>query len=378
MSDIGLGPPVTEKRPIGLRQRLLRLAASPGFQKWAAAFPLTRRTTRREGEAMFDLVSGFVQTQCLAALVEFGTLDVLVDRPQSLARLASLARVPAPRMAVLLDAGIALGLLAREGDAFQITVRGAALTAVPGLKDMIAHHAVLYRDLSDPARFFRGETETELARFWPYVFGEGADQDPETAHRYSRLMAESQALVASETLATVNLTRHSVLLDVGGGTGAFLDAALRVTPGLKGILFDLPQVSAAASERFAGSPLANRVEIRSGSFRDDSLPLGADAISLVRVLYDHADDTVSRLLNKVHSALQPGGMLLVSEPMKGQPAPSRAGDVYFPVYTLAMETGRTRRPAEIAEMVRSAGFAEVSHRKTRRPFITSVITARRL
>ena len=41
---------------------------------------------------------------------------------------------------------------------------------------MIAHHDVLYRDLADPVAFFRGETDTELARFWPYVFAAGQSE----------------------------------------------------------------------------------------------------------------------------------------------------------------------------------------------------------
>ena len=44
-----------------------------------------------------------------------------------------------------------------------MTRRGARLVGVPGLDAMIKHHDILYRDLSDPAAFFRGETETELA-----------------------------------------------------------------------------------------------------------------------------------------------------------------------------------------------------------------------
>lgn len=326
---------------------------------------------------MFDLVSGFVHTQCLTALVSLGTLDLLADEPRTLRHLASSASVPLVRMQILLNAGIALGLLTRNGERFGLTVRGAALTGVPGLRDMIKHHAILYRDLSDPVAFFRGETNPELAEFWPYVFGDGAAEDPGTAARYSRLMADSQALVADETLGCVNLTRHSHLLDVGGGTGAFLTAALRVTPGLKGTLFDLPAVTSAARERFGANGLDDRITIVPGSFRDQALPQGADVISLIRVLYDHADQTVAALLLKARDALPENGQLIVSEPMTGGASPSRAGDAYFAIYTLAMQTGRARSPQAIVEAVKDAGFVDVRHRRTCRPFVTTVVTARK-
>lgn len=378
MSDVGLGPAIDPPKAAGLRQRFLKLVASRGFQKWAARFPLTRGITRREGEAMFDLVAGFAHTQCLSALVSFGTLDILLAKgPLSLRRLASVAGVPQDRMRVLLDAGVALGLLRFKDDIYSLTRRGAALTGVPGLADMIRHHAVLYRDLADPEAFFRGETRPELARFWPYVFGAGAVDDPETAERYSHLMTETQALVADETLAAVSLRGFRCLMDVGGGTGAFLRAAMQANSQLDGVLFDLPDVVANVGDHIPQPGSAQRIRIVPGSFRDDPLPEGSDVISLVRVLYDHSDNTVSRLLGNVFNALPSGGMLLVSEPMTGGDAPTRAGNAYFAIYTMAMETGRTRSPEQVCQAMRMAGFTEVRTHRTYRPFVTSVVTGRK-
>ena len=113
------------------------------------------------------------------------------------------------------------------------------------------HHPVLYRDLSDPVAFFRGETQPELAGFWPYVFGAGGAADPELAARYSALMADSQGLVAADTLGLVDLSGVRRLMDVGGGTGAFLAAVGAAHPTLEMVLFDLPAVVPGAEARFA-------------------------------------------------------------------------------------------------------------------------------
>jgi demethylspheroidene O-methyltransferase len=356
---------------------LARLAASPGFQSWAARFPLTKGLVRREGDAMMDLVAGFVHSQALAALVEFGTLSAIVDSPRTTDALARLAGAPPDRMQVLLRAAAALGLIRARKGRWHATVRGAALAGVPGLPQMIRHHAVLYRDLADPAAFFRGETDTELARFWPYVFGAGAAEDPDRAARYSALMADSQALVAEDTLAAVSLKGVRCLMDVGGGTGAFLAAAGHRWPDLRLRLVDLPAVVPGATARFAAEGLADRTEIVPLSFRDAPLPDNADAISLVRVLYDHADTTVRDLLAKAHVALPPGGRLIVSEPMAGGDRPDRAGDAYFAPYCLAMGTGKARSAAEIAALLAEAGFSDVRALRPARPYVTSVVTARR-
>ncbi|MEM7295472.1 MAG: SAM-dependent methyltransferase, partial [Pseudomonadota bacterium] len=89
------------------------------------------------------------------------------------------------RMEVLLRAGVALGILReRRNGRYDLSLRGASLLGVPGLLDMIRHHKVFYRDLPEPAAFFRRETETELANFWPYVFGAGERFAAADAERY--------------------------------------------------------------------------------------------------------------------------------------------------------------------------------------------------
>ena len=370
--------PPTPARSVG-GGWLNRLAASPAVQARLAGVPILRRFVRAEGRAIFDLVSGFVNSQALMALVELDVPKMLAAGPMTTAAVAQRTGLLPDRALILLRAGAAMGLLARRRDGqFRLTTRGAALSGVPGLQGMILHHRVLYGDLSDPVAFLRGQTDPGLARFWPYVFGAGAAADPEAAARYSRLMTDTQGMVAEETLQLADLSGVCRLMDVGGGTGAFVAAAARRYPGLALTLFDLPAVVAGAPAVLAQNGLSGRVDIRPGSFRDDALPQGHDAISLVRVLYDHSDDTVRALLARVHAALPPGGRVIVSEPMLGGDRPDPITDTYFAFYTLAMGTGRTRSAAEIAGLLLEAGFTAVALRPGYRPFVTSVVTAARL
>lgn len=350
---------------------IARLAGSRAFQSWAARVPGLSRFVRREGQAIFDVMQGFVRSQVLTALVELDVLTDLSGGPRTPAAMAAPRGLTVDRMAALLQAGAGIGLLKRRRDgSFALTTRGTAFLTVPGLPSMVRHHAVLYRDLADPVAFLRGETAPELARFWPYVFGAAAAEDPATASTYSRLMSDSQALVAEDTLDLVDLRPVRHLMDVGGGTGTFLRAVAVRHAHLRLTLFDLPAVVAQA-------PVGGRLSVVPGSFRDDALPQGADAISLVRVLYDHSDATVAALLSRVHAALPPGGMVMISEPMGGGDRPDPGTDVYFAFYCMAMRTGRVRSGAEISALLKGAGFSSVTLPRCRRPFVTSVLTARK-
>jgi demethylspheroidene O-methyltransferase len=332
--------------------------------------PGLRGIARTEGAALFDLMQGFVQSQMLTALVELRVLHMLADGPASPEALAQRAGVPVERMAILAQAGAGMGVMVRRGQKFKLSRRGAAFLGVPGLADMVRHHSVLYKDLTDPVAFIRGETDPDLARFWPYVFGATGPMDPDVAARYSRLMTDSQGIVAQDALRLIDMKDVKQLLDIGGGTGAFLRAVRAHYPDIALVLFDLPDV-------VAGAALPADVARHGGSFRSDPLPMGADAISLVRVLYDHADETVAALLAKVYAALPPGGRVLIIEPMSGGTKPDPQTDVYFAVYTLAMQTGRTRSGAEIATMLAKAGFTGISRPKAARAYVTGVVEARK-
>lgn len=340
--------------------------------------PISRRIARRDGAEIFDILQGFVKSQVLLALVELDILQDLLERPRTAQQLGLSTGIPSDRMRRLLQAGSALGLLRRQRKGFfTLSRRGAAILGVPGLIQMIRHNQVFYADMADPVALLRGEEETGLSRFWPYVMSAPDDLATDTVEQYTTLMADSQHLVAQDTLRMVDLRDVHTLMDVGGGSGSFLTAALRRHPNLKGLLFDLPGVQPAARRNFEAAGLTPRVTLAAGSFRDGRIPDGADAISLVRVLYDHDDRTVADLLKKANAALPEGGRLVISEPMSGGLRPEASGDVYFNFYTMAMGTGQVRSARRIGEMCEAAGFGDIRIPRAARPYVTSVVTCRK-
>lgn len=376
MTDIGQSrPPGPINHLVDRVQKWgLNKIASPDFQRWAASFSLTRGFVRRDAAQLYDLVAGFVYSQTLLACIELGVLRAAQRGPISPDELAARHDIATARMETLCQAAAAVGLLVRQRcGTYRLGRLGAAALGVPGLEAMILHHKTFYRDLADPMALMRSESETELSRFWPYVLGQSGDPGPDVVSAYSELMAASQYLVAEETLDAVSLDGATGLTDIGGGTGVFLGHVARRYPSLDLHLFDLPGVINAAQGADGNPTIAKTA----GSFLTDALPVHGDAVSLIRVLYDHDDDTVSRLLARVSSALPPGGRIIVSEPMSGGDAPCRAGDAYFGFYTMAMTTGRPRSPAQHIQLLNAAGFTAARHHPTRRPFLTSVVSARK-
>lgn len=357
------------------REQLLRSAT---FRRWAQALPMTRWIARRRAAEVFDLMAGFVYSQVLLAVVRLELLERLAAHgPQTVASLSASLGLPLSSCERLLRAAVAVQLLeVRVGGRYGLGRRGAPLAADAGLRALVCHHQALYRDLSDPVALLRGDTGPgELARFWPYALQAGDAGNAPQAKAYSALMAATQPMVAEQLLQVYPLHQHRRLLDVGGGEGAFACAAALHSPGLRVEVFDLPEVAKRARTKLALAGLGARSQVWPGSFLTDSLPLGADLITLIRVVHDHNDEAVVTLLRAVCSALAPGGQLLLAEPMADTQGASAMGDAYFGFYLLAMGQGKPRSAAELTALLLQAGFERVRPLRTRMPLLLQLLVA---
>jgi len=359
----------------GLRDFLL---SSRRFQRFAAAFPLTRPIARRRAAALFDLCAGFVYSQVLVACVHQRLFAQLRGGPLSVSTLATRASIPPDAMKTLLEAAASLQLLESRGrERYGLGPLGAAMLGNSGIAAMVEHHAALYADLADPIALLRGERdEGRLARYWPYAgLPTPSGLTREAVSPYTALMSASQPMVAEMVLAAYSFARHRCLLDVGGGDGSFLVAAGQQAPRLEMKLFDLPAVAAIARERLLAASLGGRVSVAEGNFLADPLPKGADVISLIRVVHDHDDAAVLSLFARVREAMPKDGILVIGEPMSG---PSGADPVsaYFALYLHAMGSGRPRSFAALQKLLKQSGFSDVHRRQTRIPMIASVVVAR--
>jgi demethylspheroidene O-methyltransferase len=365
-------------RILGWRDRLL---GSHRFQLFAARAPIFRGIARKRSTELFDIAVGFVYTQVLFSCVQLKLFDMLESGPLPLAEIARRTALSADAADRLTSAAIAIRLLERRsGGRIGLGMLGAALNGAPGVKAMMHHNQVLYRDLADPVALLRGETgPTALSRYWPYAADAAARQGitPDDVAAYTDLMAESQGFVADDILDAFDVSRHRRLMDVGGGDGSFLRSAGRRAARLELALVDLPPVVETARQRFAAAGMEARAALHGQDFQNTPLPEGADLISLVRVVHDHDDPVVRGLFASAYAALPPGGVLMVAEPMAGMPGAEAMADAYFGFYLLAMGTGRARTPKTIEMMLKQAGFAEVRPVATRRPLLTALMLAKK-
>ncbi|WP_210271778.1 methyltransferase [Peteryoungia desertarenae] len=333
---------------------------------------------------MFHLVSGFVHSQILWTCVRLDLFNVLVDRCLSTNELAKHCDLPIDRMRLLLQQAERLGLiLSQTNDRWLLDDAGAVIASDRGLALMVLHHQMFYRDLLKPDDLLRSQyPQTELASYWAYAHHQAPEAiGDENCAPYSELMRESQAMMTDCILGSHHFGNYRTVTDVGGGEAAFLTALGQRYNKPYLSLFDLPAVAKRARKRLEEAKLTQRAEVHGGDFSKDELPadrLGKDdCVTLIRILCDHDDDRVLRILRNLHRSMQPGCHLIVAEAMAGKSGGSRLAALYFSHYFLAMGSGRCRSTDEIRALLTEAGFVAFRARTSTNPLLATLVLAQR-
>ena len=358
----------------------VKVFSSTKVHEAIAKVPILRALINYEGNKIHEIMSGFVYSQILHLLIYLDVFQFLKKEGRSLDEVSQFLEIANERSLLLLRGGCALNLICYKRNKYWLTRVGAQIIGVPGLMDMIQHNQILYRDLLDPVKLLHGSGETELSQFWPYVRKEGEKKkiSAQVSSEYSKLMQTSQRLVADQTLQSYSFKGVKRILDIGGGTGAFLLAVKSKYPSIEATLFDLPNViNVARSNHQKIDDIVGPLNFCPGDFLKDEFPSNHDVVSLVRVLYDHEDSTVELLLKRIYEALPNGGSLLITEPMSGGSKAMRSSDCYFSFYTMAMTTGKVRSYEEHKAILLRAGFSNIVKHVVSAPFITQVMSAKK-
>jgi hypothetical protein len=187
-------------------------------------------------------------------------------------------------------------------------------------------------------------------------------------------VAFNSAMAAGATLQALALERGldwsgvRTVCDVGGGTGAALEYLLSGNEDLVGVLFDLPEVIAAARPALTDGHLSGRCQVVGGSFFDD-IPARADRYLLLAVVHDWDDEQACRLLSNTAAALgEDGRAVVVEQVLSAQPRDefARSSDLLM----AALASGRERTEAQFDALFRQSRL-----RVTRRTVLATGFTA---
>ncbi|HMA94611.1 MAG TPA: methyltransferase [Polyangiaceae bacterium] len=184
-------------------------------------------------------------------------------------------------------------------------------------------------------------------------------QTPAASDVFNRAMVTMTAQTTAAVLAAYDLSSTRNLVDVGGGLGQFVMAAVSRYSQLRATLFEMAHLEEAAAKRIADAGYRDRIDIVAGDFFKDPLPFAADLYVLMNILHDWSDAEAVRILGRVRDALRPDARLLVIEMVLPEDGKLSIASVLDLQMLLLFDGGRERTVAEFHALFAEAGLRMV-------------------
>jgi hypothetical protein len=297
----------------------------------------------------------FLYPAALRAAAQLEVAEHLTDGPRDVTELAELTGTNGPYLRRLLRFLASHGTFREDEDGrFHLTPQADLLRA-DAPRSMRA--AVLmstqdgwWQSAADLAEAVRSGEPAFDRRFGQPVFAYLAEH-PENGPLFDAGMAAYSAGDIGHIIDGYDFPNDGVMVDVGGGRGTLLLAALRARPALRGILLDQEKVLAGNVLPELGAD--DRWETVTADFFS-SVPAG-DLYTIKNVLHDWNDDQCVRILENCRRAMNPGARLLAVDtviPPGNDPHFGKTLDILM----LLLLPGQGRTQPEFERIFERAGF----------------------
>ncbi|MGE5596585.1 MAG: methyltransferase [Hyphomicrobiales bacterium] len=304
---------------------------------------------------IYALQDGAVRAQALAFCLRTGLFDRLEESPRTFEELREALSLPARVAPALVAFLVSERLLERREDGRLANTPAASAFLVRSSPRYVGGRGLLFAGFYDAI----GHLPEALATGKPWtpggqhdMFGGFAEADQEW---FADGMFANAVHGARWLMEQVDFGQFRRLLDVGGNAGGYSLTIAAAHPDLQATIADLPAVRPLAERRIREAGLEERVTFVEASFFEDSLPRGHDAILLSSILHDWAEGDCLRILANCTRALEPGGTIVVTEPMlqadyTGPHHPAASG------LTMVVLGGENRTQAQICALLERSGF----------------------
>jgi len=326
-------------------------------------------------EAVLQMLNAAWISHAVRTMAVLDLADHLAAGPRTPGELAEATASHAPTLSRFLRTLAALGLCATDDEGrVRLTPRGEILRAdAPGsvrpyaLAIHAPHVERAWDGLAEAVRTGQPAfPRVHGVDLWHFLAAR-----PDEQALFDAAMTGGADVRARTLLTARDLAGLGTLVDIGGGQGRLLAAALAANPGLRGVLFDRPEVLPGAETFLTEAGVRDRCELVGGDFFTE-VPAGRDAYVLALIIHDWPDEAATAILRICHRAMAPGARLwLIEQVVQPGDAYDRAklGDMLM----LVMFGAQERTEAEYRSLLEAAGFQSVTVHPTDTPY--SVVEA---
>ena len=310
---------------------------------------------RWTSDEILGMVRAFQPACILVAAAELDIFTALSQKPMTAQSVADELHCDRRATAVLLNALTALGLLTKKNNKYSVLPEVTEILIEEGKDNVlpaIRHLGNCLRRWAQIAQVAKTGKPAERA---PSI--RGADSD---IAAFIGAMNKFSSPIAAEIIDKLRPLSFHHLLDIGGASGTWAIAFLRLVPKAKATLFDLPNVIPLARRHIKDAGFSSRIKLVAGDYYEDELPSGADFAWLSAVAHQNCREQNRELFTKIYTALQKTGVLVirdvVMDELRSQP---EAGALFAVNMLVSTEGGGTYTFDEFRDDLLQAGFRKV-------------------
>lgn len=317
------------------------------------------------------ILAGWQPARVLMAANRLGFFNALGEENLTAEELAQRCGTHPRGTTRLLNACVALGLLTKEGSRYHNTPAALELL-VKGrptyMGDAINHADWLWRVWTHLDEVVR--TDKPVSPPWQAT--------GDLPVHYDFIMAmHNRALRAGPLLAeALDLSGRRQLFDAGGGPGTYSIFLAKRYPGLRAIVFDLPETIEIARKIIAEAGLSDRITTQPGDYFRDDFSQENDVVLFSAIFHSMGHERARLLLKKAYAALVPGGLVVVHEGLIDPEGTSPLPAVLFSLNMLVnTREGHSYSGPEVGSLLEKAGFVQPQVKPLPSPARTSLVIA---
>lgn len=302
------------------------------------------------------IAQAYWESAALMAAVELDIFTAIahgLDTIPAVARTAGISERNAERLLTVLAA---MTLLSRDGERF---------ANAPDVQRFLVKDGERYAGpwilFTKPRWKAFGELAERLRDGQENRLGAYVDFTVEDARRYHAATYSIGMGAARLFSRSVDLSGRKLMLDLGGGSGAYSIVATKTFPGLQAIVLDLPPVTVVADEYIEANDAAGRVRTLPGDFTETPFPTGVDVVVMASNLPQYEPALIRQVVAKAFEALVPGGeMHLIGETLHDDRSGPLSAALWGLNEAIQNSTGLAHTESEVKAYLQGAGFVDVA------------------
>jgi acetylserotonin N-methyltransferase len=289
----------------------------------------------------------------------------LADHPSTFAAITAHFGIHPRPTDVMLTLFTAQGLVQQNGGCFHLTLRarehlnaGSRWNLAPYFSSMKDRQPTL-----DMLKVLKTGKPANFGSFDPQAWAQ-AMQRPDFAAQFTAAMDCRGILLGPALAKALDLSQHTGLLDIAGGSGIYACALAAKNPHLRTTVLERPPVDRIATECIAKQGCTDRVSVHAGDIFADPLPTGFDVHLWSNVLHDWDEADVRRLLAKSDAALPRGGLIVIHDAFINA---EKTGPLHIAEYSallMNITEGKCYSIGEYRTYLSELGFDWLEHKPT--------------